>query len=88
MIERVVGVAAELRLGLRGLMVSPLRGPAGNVEFFLWLRRDAGAPREEDVLRAVREGPQGRVRTDVVNGQPPGQGTVEGQPTGLDEESP
>jgi 23S rRNA (cytidine1920-2'-O)/16S rRNA (cytidine1409-2'-O)-methyltransferase len=28
------------------------------VEFFLWLRRDAGAPQEDDVRRAVLEGPQ------------------------------
>nr|HID13674.1 TlyA family RNA methyltransferase [Anaerolineae bacterium] len=35
-LERVLGTAAELGLGLRGLMVSPLRGPAGNVEFLAW----------------------------------------------------
>jgi 23S rRNA (cytidine1920-2'-O)/16S rRNA (cytidine1409-2'-O)-methyltransferase len=28
------------------------------VEFFLWLRPDAGPVREDDVRRAVREGPQ------------------------------
>jgi 23S rRNA (cytidine1920-2'-O)/16S rRNA (cytidine1409-2'-O)-methyltransferase len=35
-LERVVGAAAELGLGLHGLMISPLRGPAGNVEFLGW----------------------------------------------------
>jgi 23S rRNA (cytidine1920-2'-O)/16S rRNA (cytidine1409-2'-O)-methyltransferase len=40
-LERVVGMAAELGLGLRGLMVSPLRGPAGNVEFLGWWRLGA-----------------------------------------------
>ena len=35
-LERVLGVAAGLDLGLRGLMISPLRGPAGNVEFLGW----------------------------------------------------
>jgi 23S rRNA (cytidine1920-2'-O)/16S rRNA (cytidine1409-2'-O)-methyltransferase len=35
-LERVVEKAAGLRLGLRGLMASPLRGPAGNVEFLGW----------------------------------------------------
>jgi len=35
-LERVLGIAAELGLGLRGLMPSPLRGPAGNVEFLGW----------------------------------------------------
>ena len=37
-LERVLNVAAELDLGLRGLMPSPLRGPAGNVEFLGWWR--------------------------------------------------
>jgi 23S rRNA (cytidine1920-2'-O)/16S rRNA (cytidine1409-2'-O)-methyltransferase len=32
----VLSTAAELKLGLRGLMASPLRGPAGNVEFLAW----------------------------------------------------
>ncbi len=37
-LEHVLGAAAELDLGLRGLMPSPLRGPAGNVEFLGWWR--------------------------------------------------
>jgi 23S rRNA (cytidine1920-2'-O)/16S rRNA (cytidine1409-2'-O)-methyltransferase len=40
-LERVVGMAAELELGLLGLMVSPLRGPAGNVEFLGWWKLSA-----------------------------------------------
>ena len=35
-LEQVTGMAAGLGLGLRGLMPSPLRGPAGNVEFLGW----------------------------------------------------
>jgi 23S rRNA (cytidine1920-2'-O)/16S rRNA (cytidine1409-2'-O)-methyltransferase len=50
--------AASLGWGTAGVVASPLPGPAGNVEFFLWLRRDAGAPQEEQVRRAVEEGPQ------------------------------
>jgi len=38
----VAGVAGSLGLGVAGVAVSPLPGPSGNVEFFLWLRR--GAP--------------------------------------------
>jgi 23S rRNA (cytidine1920-2'-O)/16S rRNA (cytidine1409-2'-O)-methyltransferase len=54
-----VGRAAEsLGWGTAGVVASPLPGPAGNVEFFLWLRRDGGPPREEQVRRAVEEGPQ------------------------------
>jgi 23S rRNA (cytidine1920-2'-O)/16S rRNA (cytidine1409-2'-O)-methyltransferase len=35
-LQRVLRIAAELKLGLQGLMASPLRGPAGNVEFLAW----------------------------------------------------
>ena len=38
----VAAAAAGLGLGVAGVAVSPLPGPSGNVEFFLWLRR--GAP--------------------------------------------
>ena len=40
-LETVTTSMAELGLGLRGLMVSPLRGPAGNVEFLGWWILDA-----------------------------------------------
>ena len=40
-LERVVSIAAELGLGLCGLMPSPLRGPAGNVEFLGWWKMGA-----------------------------------------------
>jgi 23S rRNA (cytidine1920-2'-O)/16S rRNA (cytidine1409-2'-O)-methyltransferase len=39
------------------VVASPLPGPAGNVEFFLWLRRDAPAVDHADIDRAVQEGP-------------------------------
>jgi 23S rRNA (cytidine1920-2'-O)/16S rRNA (cytidine1409-2'-O)-methyltransferase len=54
----VARAAASLGWGTAGVAASPLPGPAGNVEFFLWLRRDAGEPQEDDVRRAVQEGPQ------------------------------
>ncbi|TFV43979.1 TlyA family RNA methyltransferase [Blastococcus sp. TF02A_35] len=54
-----VGRAAEaLGWGTAGVVASPLPGPAGNVEFFLWLRSDAGPIQEDAVRRAVQEGPQ------------------------------
>ena len=42
---------------MRGVTASPLPGPAGNVEYFVWLQ--AGAPPWERaaVDRAVEEGP-------------------------------
>jgi 23S rRNA (cytidine1920-2'-O)/16S rRNA (cytidine1409-2'-O)-methyltransferase len=54
----VARAAAELGWGTAGVVASPLPGPAGNVEFFLWLRRDAPPPAHTDVDRAVQEGPQ------------------------------
>jgi 23S rRNA (cytidine1920-2'-O)/16S rRNA (cytidine1409-2'-O)-methyltransferase len=54
----VARTAASLGWGTAGVVASPLPGPAGNVEFFLWLRRDAGPPQEGEVRRAVEEGPQ------------------------------
>jgi 23S rRNA (cytidine1920-2'-O)/16S rRNA (cytidine1409-2'-O)-methyltransferase len=61
-----VGEAArEVGLGVRGVQASPLPGPSGNVEFFLWLRRDAeGRGYSSDqlverVAAAVAAGPRG-----------------------------
>ena len=54
----VAAAAGALGWGTAGVVASPLPGPAGNVEFFLWLRRDAGPVQEDDVRRAVQEGPQ------------------------------
>jgi len=54
-VDAVVGVAraaAELGLGVLDVVRSPLPGPSGNVEFFLWLRRpDDGSPVEIPVER-------------------------------------
>ncbi|MCF6526595.1 TlyA family RNA methyltransferase [Streptomyces sp. JJ36] len=57
-VRNVAGQAAGLGLGVRGITASPLPGPSGNVEYFLWLR--AGAPELDpaDLERAVTEGPQ------------------------------
>ncbi|RJK93112.1 TlyA family RNA methyltransferase [Vallicoccus soli] len=56
-VRDVGAAAAALGLGAAGVVASPLPGPSGNVEYFLWLRRDAGALAEDDLRRAVREGP-------------------------------
>jgi 23S rRNA (cytidine1920-2'-O)/16S rRNA (cytidine1409-2'-O)-methyltransferase len=50
-LAEVVDVAHSLGLGVAGLTVSPLRGPAGNVEFLIWLRP---LPAEEiEIERAI-----------------------------------
>jgi len=45
-------------LGVAGVTASPLPGPSGNVEYFLWLQ--AGAPPLDDqaLRHAVTAGPQ------------------------------
>jgi 23S rRNA (cytidine1920-2'-O)/16S rRNA (cytidine1409-2'-O)-methyltransferase len=56
-VRRVCAAAAELKLGVQGITASPLPGPAGNVEYFTWLRRGA-PPLDDDLLRqAIEEGP-------------------------------
>ena len=57
-VEAVLGVAAaaaRMGLGVAGVVASPLPGPAGNVEFFLWLRRDAPAVDPAAVTHVVEE---------------------------------
>lgn len=54
----VANSAFELGLGCLGVCASPLPGPAGNVEYFLWLK--AGAPPLSDAIidAAIAKGPQ------------------------------
>jgi 23S rRNA (cytidine1920-2'-O)/16S rRNA (cytidine1409-2'-O)-methyltransferase len=56
-IRKVCGAAGELGLGVRGVTASPLPGPAGNVEYFVWLRRGAPPLNEAELSRAIEEGP-------------------------------
>jgi len=58
-VRAVADVAAGLGWGTRAVTASPLPGPAGNVEYFLWLRRDAPAPDDAAVRTAVSQGPEG-----------------------------
>lgn len=54
----VASSAHGLGLGLVDVTASPLPGPSGNVEYFVWLRRGAPEPQRQVVVRAVEEGPQ------------------------------
>jgi len=56
-VRRVTGAASELGLGVLGVTASPLPGPAGNVEYFVWLRRGAPPLDEDQLERAIKEGP-------------------------------
>jgi 23S rRNA (cytidine1920-2'-O)/16S rRNA (cytidine1409-2'-O)-methyltransferase len=57
-VRGVATTAGDLGLGVRGVVASPLPGPAGNVEYFLWLRAGAPPLDEDQLTRAVAEGPQ------------------------------
>ncbi|HET9758821.1 MAG TPA: TlyA family RNA methyltransferase [Nocardioidaceae bacterium] len=53
----VVGVATEAARrgwGARAVTTSPLPGPSGNVEFFLWLRKGPATVTEEQIAAEVR----------------------------------
>jgi 23S rRNA (cytidine1920-2'-O)/16S rRNA (cytidine1409-2'-O)-methyltransferase len=56
-VHRVCLSANELGWGTRALAPSPLPGPAGNVEYFCWLRSDADAPDEQAAHDVVVAGP-------------------------------
>ncbi|MBB2943128.1 23S rRNA (cytidine1920-2'-O)/16S rRNA (cytidine1409-2'-O)-methyltransferase [Actinoplanes lutulentus] len=58
--EAVMDVAAaaqQLGLGVRDVAASPLPGPSGNVEFFVWFRRDAPPAEQERIESVVEAGP-------------------------------
>jgi len=54
----VADSANDVGLGTLGIAASPLPGPAGNVEYFLWLRRGAAEINHEALDQAIAIGPQ------------------------------
>jgi 23S rRNA (cytidine1920-2'-O)/16S rRNA (cytidine1409-2'-O)-methyltransferase len=66
----VAAAAAGLGLGVAGVTASPLPGPSGNVEFFVWFRRDAPPADTEQIRNVVAAGPSGTVAS---GGPPPSQ---------------
>jgi len=57
--DAVLAVAHRARqygLGVAGVVTSPLPGPSGNVEFFLWLRRAPDRITPEEIRRIVTAG--------------------------------
>jgi 23S rRNA (cytidine1920-2'-O)/16S rRNA (cytidine1409-2'-O)-methyltransferase len=57
-VRSVAAAAFEVGLGVQGVTASPLPGPSGNVEYFLWLRRGAPPLNPTALQRAITEGPQ------------------------------
>jgi 23S rRNA (cytidine1920-2'-O)/16S rRNA (cytidine1409-2'-O)-methyltransferase len=54
-VHAVADASAQRGWGARAVTVSPLPGPSGNVEFFLWLRHGPPSVGEEDIRRSVWE---------------------------------
>ena len=69
----------------RGAAAIPRPGPAGNGESFLWMRAGAPALREEDLTRAIKEGPAGDGRFD--EGSAFDEGSVSDEGSVFDEKS-
>jgi 23S rRNA (cytidine1920-2'-O)/16S rRNA (cytidine1409-2'-O)-methyltransferase len=57
-VTKVAAAAAEHGLGVAGITASPLPGPAGNVEYFLWLRRGAPLLEKSELSHAIAAGPR------------------------------
>jgi 23S rRNA (cytidine1920-2'-O)/16S rRNA (cytidine1409-2'-O)-methyltransferase len=57
-VRAVAKAAAGLGLGVLGVTASPLPGPSGNVEYFLWLTRGAPPLDEGGLRQAIQAGPQ------------------------------
>ena len=53
----VADAAFSLGLGCLGVVASPLPGPSGNVEYFLWLNKAGKALLEVDLDLAIEKGP-------------------------------
>ena len=53
----VAHAAYGVGLGTKEIVASPLPGPAGNVEYFLWLARGASAIDMSSLDRAIAQGP-------------------------------
>jgi 23S rRNA (cytidine1920-2'-O)/16S rRNA (cytidine1409-2'-O)-methyltransferase len=65
----VAAAAGDLGWRTAGVCTSPLPGPSGNVEFFLWLRREPRVECSADEIRTIVEG---AVRSDPSSAADPG----------------
>ncbi len=57
-VAAVAAAARQIGLGVRGIVASPLPGPSGNVEYFVWLRRAAPPLDHAALQQAITEGPR------------------------------
>ena len=57
-VQEVADCAYDMGLGCLGVVASTLPGPAGNVEYFLWLRRGNAELDPVQLESAIADGPQ------------------------------
>jgi 23S rRNA (cytidine1920-2'-O)/16S rRNA (cytidine1409-2'-O)-methyltransferase len=76
----VAATAAGLGLGVAGVTASPLPGPSGNVEFFVWFRRGAPPADPGRVHAVVAAGPSGAVPSGGPDPGPPAPAPEEEHP--------
>lgn len=57
-VQEVADCAYDMGIGCLGVVASSLPGPAGNVEYFLWLKRGTYELSLDDLNRAIEMGPQ------------------------------
>lgn len=79
-VRTVAHAAWELGLGVLGVTASPLPGPSGNVEYFVWLHAGAAPLDEEQVARAIAEGPAGTGKPAKPGGRTDGHGNGHKEP--------
>jgi 23S rRNA (cytidine1920-2'-O)/16S rRNA (cytidine1409-2'-O)-methyltransferase len=84
----VAAAAAELALGVAGVTASPLPGPSGNVEFFVWFRRGAPAADPARVHAVVAAGPSGGVASGATSPPSREDSGAAGNPGGVPEREP
>jgi 23S rRNA (cytidine1920-2'-O)/16S rRNA (cytidine1409-2'-O)-methyltransferase len=65
-VSAVASAAAQKGWGARAVITSPLPGPSGNVEFFLWLRRGPALVTDQDIEEEVRRAPAPSVADERV----------------------
>lgn len=65
-VQGVVDVAAARGWFARMVATSPLPGPSGNVEFFVWLRRDSAGLEPADIHTTVTQGAVSSVASERV----------------------
>lgn len=66
-VESVAAAAARRGWGARAVTTSPLPGPSGNVEFFLWLRRGEAAIDTHDIRAEAERSSQLGVSGEKVD---------------------